>query len=337
MKVVHYLNQFFVGKGGEQAADLPPGRIAGAAGPGRMLGVEVSATLYCGDNYFNEHPREALDVLLGFLEAEQADVLICGPSFASGRYGIACGELARAASELGIPTVCAMEAESPGVAAAKGAAYILPTGARVSEMRDVLPKVARLAGRIARGEEIGPPEEEGYLPRGIRKNRLSEHQAADRAVQALLNKLAGQTTTEVPLGQEKVSPANPVEDLSEATIALVSEGGLVPSGNPDHLPSHAAAHWYAYSIEDLSSFLPGRFEVVHGGFNTTSTNRDPNRLLPLDALRTLETEGIVGRIHPKYYVTTGNSTTLANATRMGAEIARDLKKSGLLVALLVGT
>jgi glycine reductase len=302
-----------------------------------MLGFEVSATLYCGDNYFNEHPREALDELLNFLKEQQPDVLICGPSFASGRYGIACGELARAAAALGIPSVCAMEAESPGVAAAKGAAYILPTGAKVTEMRDVLPKVAGLAERIARGEEIGPPEEEGYLPRGIRKNRLSERCASERAVEALLDKLVGQTTTEVPLGQEKVPPANPVEDLSEATIALVSEGGLVPFGNPDHLPSHAATQWYAHSIEGLRSFPPGRYEVVHGGFNTTMTNKDPNRLLPLDALRALEKEGASGRIHPKYYVTTGNSTTLANATRMGGEIARDLKKSGVLAALLVGT
>ena len=76
---------------------------------------------------------------------------------------------------------------------------------------------------------------------------------------------------------------------------------------------------------------------MHGGFNTAITNQDPNRLLPLDALRALETEGIVGRLHPKYYVTTGNSTTLANAARMGAEIAWDLKKSGVLAALLVGT
>lgn len=337
MKVVHYLNQFFAGKGGEQAADLPPGRIAGAAGPGRMLGFDVAATLYCGDNYFNEHTREALTELVDFLKEQPPDVLICGPSFASGRYGIACAALARAAAEIGIPSVCAMEAESPGVAAAKGAAYILPTGAKVTEMREVLPKVARLAERIALGEEIGPPEEEGYLPRGIRKNRLHERWASERAVKALLEKLVGKTATEVPLGQEKVPPASPVEDLAEITIALVSEGGLVPSGNSDHLPSHAATKWYAYPLGGLSSFPPGRFEVVHGGFNTTMTNEDPNRLLPLDALRALEKDGVVGRLHPNYYVTTGNSTTLANATRMGEEIARDLKRCGVLAALLVGT
>jgi betaine reductase len=337
VNAVHYLNQFFAGKGGEQAAGLPPGRLAGAVGPGRMLGIEVSATLFCGDNYFNEHPREALEELLGYLRELRPDVLICGPSFASGRYGIACGKLARAAADLQIPSVCAMEPENPGVAAAKGSAYILPTGSRVTEMREVLPRIAALAERIARGEEIGPPGQEGYLPRGIRKNRLSERQASERAVDALLEKLAGRTITEVPLGQEKVPPAPPVQELSRTTIALVSEGGLVPSGNPDRLPSHAAEHWYAYSIEELSSFQPGRFQVVHGGFNTTMTNQDPNRLLPLDALRALETKGMVGRLHPKYYVTTGNSTSLANAARMGTEIAADLKKSGVLAALLVGT
>ena len=37
MIVVHYLNQFFAGLGGEEAAGLAPRRIGGAVGPGRGL------------------------------------------------------------------------------------------------------------------------------------------------------------------------------------------------------------------------------------------------------------------------------------------------------------
>ena len=33
-----------------------------------------------------------------------------------------------------------------------------------------LPKMAELALKLAKGEEIGTPEEEGYIERGIRKN-----------------------------------------------------------------------------------------------------------------------------------------------------------------------
>ena len=93
MKVVHYLNQFFAGLGGEEAAGTPPQRIDGAVGPGRGLGLEVRTTLACGDDYFGEREDEALTELLRFLDEERPDVLICGPSFGSGRIfnsGIRC-------------------------------------------------------------------------------------------------------------------------------------------------------------------------------------------------------------------------------------------------------
>ena len=56
-RVVHYLNQFFVGVGGEEAAGKPPSRIDGPVGPGRRLqallgdGFEIVATVWCGDDY----------------------------------------------------------------------------------------------------------------------------------------------------------------------------------------------------------------------------------------------------------------------------------------------
>ena len=37
MKVVHYLNQFFAGIGGEEQADSPPEVRPGALGPGRLV------------------------------------------------------------------------------------------------------------------------------------------------------------------------------------------------------------------------------------------------------------------------------------------------------------
>ena len=37
MRIVHYLNQFFGGRGGEEAAHLPPHIQDGAVGPGRLL------------------------------------------------------------------------------------------------------------------------------------------------------------------------------------------------------------------------------------------------------------------------------------------------------------
>ena len=103
MKAVHYLNQFFAGLGGEEQAGTPATRLEGTVGPGRGLaaqleGVEIVATLACGDDYFAEHEEEALAVLLGLLAELEPDVLVAGPAFGSGRYGYACARLAGTAA-----------------------------------------------------------------------------------------------------------------------------------------------------------------------------------------------------------------------------------------------
>src|SRR5262245_5228806 len=63
--VVHYLNQFFGGIGGEEAADLPIQVRDGPVGPGRLLqqnlgaAGRVVATIFGGDNYVAENRDEA--------------------------------------------------------------------------------------------------------------------------------------------------------------------------------------------------------------------------------------------------------------------------------------
>ena len=171
MTVVHYLNQFFAGHGGEEAADAEPFRIDGPVGPGNALvaaGITPDTTIGCGDDFFGQHEAEALRSLLGWIAELHPDVLICGPSFGSGRYGYACGVVAREAARRGIPVVAGMTPDSPGVLASEGAAYIVPTGSNVASMRTVLPTIASLASRLAAGAPVGGPDEEGYLPRGLR-------------------------------------------------------------------------------------------------------------------------------------------------------------------------
>jgi glycine reductase len=337
VKVVHYLNQFFAGLGGEEAASHEPVRIEGAVGPGRALGLEVSVTLACGDDHFGEHETEDLATLLRWLEAERPDVLVCGPAFGSGRYGYACGSLGREAGRRGIPVVTAMTPDSPGVLAAEGAAYIVPTGSSVSEMRLVLPIVAGLARRLAEGAEVGPPADEGYLPRGLRRNALSGRTGAARAIELVLLKLSGDVRTEiVPFG-DRVAPPPPVADLADALLALVTEAGCVPQGNPDRLPSRRAHAWLRYPLDGVSSLDAGSYESVHAGFDTTAANADPNRLVPLDAVRELEAEGRIGRLHETFYTTTGVDTPVAVAARFGQEIAQELREAGVQAVILTGT
>ena len=339
MRVVHYLNQFFAGLGGEEAAETPPARLAGAVGPGRGLAAalddaEIVATLACGDDHFGEHEEQALPQLLELLEAERADVVVCGPAFGSGRYGYACARLAAASP---IPALAAMHEENPGVAAAEGRALIVPTAVNVAGMRDALPRMARLAEALASGRELGPPAEEGYLPRGFRRNAVAEQPGAERAIDLLLAKLAGETGSEVAAGFDRVPPPEPVADLRQALVALVTEAGCVPQGNPDRLPTIRAQGWLRYPLDGEHGLEAGRYESVHGGFDVTLANEDPNRLVPLDAVRELEGEGRIGRVHDAFYTTTGNGTPVAAATRFGREIAAELTDAGVQAVLLSGT
>jgi glycine reductase complex component B subunit gamma len=339
MKAVHYVNQFFAGLGGEDKAETPPTRLEGAVGPGRGLvaeGIEIAATIACGDDYFAEHEEEALETLLGYLEEDRLDVLVAGPAFGSGRYGYACGTLVAAAAERGIPAVAAMHPENPGVDAA-GKAYVVPTAVNVAGMRDALPRLARLAGALAEGRELGSADEEGYLPRGFRRNYFADRTGAERAIDLLLGKLGGETRTEVGGGLDRVEPPRPVPDLSEALVALVTEAGCVPQGNPDRLPAVRAQGWFRYGLGGEETLAPARYESVHGGFDVTLANEDPNRLVPLDTARELEREGRIGRLHEAFYTTTGNGTPVVTATRFGREIAGELREAGVGAVLLSGT
>ena len=71
---------------------------------------EVVATCFCGDNYFAEHLEEATEELLRQMASFKPQLLIAGPAFESGRYGVACGAIGQAAQErLNIPAVAGME------------------------------------------------------------------------------------------------------------------------------------------------------------------------------------------------------------------------------------
>ena len=71
-KIVHYLNQFFGGIGGEDKADFRAGSTEKKViGPGTGTGTrdsgddyEIVATVICGDNYFGENLDEATDTIV---------------------------------------------------------------------------------------------------------------------------------------------------------------------------------------------------------------------------------------------------------------------------------
>jgi len=345
LRVVHYLNQFFARAGAEEAAEHPFTVREGPLGPGAGLQKElggagrVVATMFCGDD------RAAGDLAAfgagveGSLRELHPDVVVAGPAFNAGRYGLACGEVCARAAALGIPAVTAMHIENPGVEMYRRRAYVLPTSPTALGMNETLQRLARLAVRLGRGEAIGTPQAEGYYGRGVRKVELRDRPAAERALDMLAARLAGQPfTTELPLPPvERSAPAQPVGDLARARIAVVTTGGIVPAGNPDGLKQSNSTEWRAYSVEGMSALEPGRFESIHAGYDTSAANANPNYVVPLDALRELENAGMFASTHPRYYVTVGVGTAVAEARRIGKEIAADLRASGVDAVILTAT
>lgn len=345
LRVVHYLNQFFGRIGGEEAADAPFEVREGAIGPGAKLEQEmggagrVVATLVCGDD------RAATDLpafgeqVAAALRDLRPDVVVAGPAFNAGRYGLACGEVCVGAGSLGVPAVTAMHVENPGVEIYRRSAYVLPAAPTALGMNDALVRLARFAVRLGRREEIGAPAVERYYGRGVRKVAVLERTAAERALDMLAARLRGAAfTTELPLpAVEHIAPAPPVGEIGRARIAIVTTGGIVPKGNPDGLKQSNSTEWRAYPIEGLGSLDPGKFESIHGGYDTSSANANPNYVVPLDALRELERSGAFGATHPRYYVTAGVGTAVAEARRMGREIAADLRAQDVDAVILTAT
>lgn len=345
-RVVHYINQFFAGIGGEEKAGIEPwfedkpvgfGRQIEEASGGRL---EVVRTVICGDNYAAENLEEFEKTTLPWIKEVDADLLFAGPAFGAGRYGTACGTLCdRVSSLLGLIAISGMHETNPGVDVAKRTTYILKTGDSARKIGMVVSEMIHFGLRLLDGDEIGSPEEEGYHPRGVRINFRRKERGSKRAVSMLLKKVHGEPfETELPMPvYDLVPPAPPVVNLEEALIAIGTEGGIVPRGNPDRIEAHNASKWCAYSLEGLDNLLKGDFEVAHGGYDLVHANEDPDRVLPLDGMRRLEKAGRFRKLLDKYFVTVGNVTAVKSAERYGREIAAMLHDEGVDGVVMTST
>ena len=345
-RVVHYLNQFYAGIGGEEKANIPPMIKEGAVGPGKPLQqalgeeVEIVATVVCGDSYFAENIEAAAESVVEPVSPYKPDVFVAGPAFNAGRYGIACGAACSAISKkLGIPVVTAMYKENPALELYRKEVYIIPTANSVRGMKEAIPKMATFVQKLGLRQKIGLPEEEGYFPRGIRVNQFVGRTGAERAADMLLSKLRGEPfQTEYPMPTfERVPPSPTVKELHSATIALVTSGGIVPLGNPDRIEAASASKFAEYNIAGVYDLTPDAYQTCHGGYDPVYANNDPDRVLPLDAMRALEKDGTIGKLYDRYYVTVGNATSVDNAQRFGKVIAEKLKAADVEGVILTST
>lgn len=345
-RVVHYLNQFFGQIGGEEKANISPRVLDQPVGPGNAFNnalgesAEIISTIICGDSYFNEHKDEVQAEIKEVLQDINPDLVIAGPAFNAGRYGMACGGVAEVASSLDIPVVSGIYPENPGYDMYKQFAYFVETSDSAAGMRTALPDMVNLVKRYIETEgDLGLPEKEGYLPRGIRKNTYVKDRGSKRAVDMLVAKLNGKDfKTEYPMPDfDRVDPVAPLKDIENITIALVTSGGIVPKGNPDHIESSSASKFGKYSIEDIYEMNKKTHETAHGGYDPVYANEDPNCVLPVDVLRDMEDEGKIGKLHKYYYSTVGNGTSVANAKAYAQEIAKDLLEDGVQAVILTST
>lgn len=347
LKVVHYINQFFAQIGGEEKADYPAEiRVGEVVGPGLALKAnfkdeaEIVATIVCGDSYFNENLDKAKADILEMVKSQSPDLFIAGPAFNAGRYGVACGTIADAVQEeLGIPAVTGMYVENPGADMFKDKVYMVSTKNSAAGMRDAVAKLAPLALKLGRGEAIGASVEEGYIPNGIRVNFFEKERGSKRAVKMLLNKLAGKPyTTEYPMPDfDRVDPMPAIKDLAHAKIALVTSGGIVPKGNPDHIESSSASHYGEYDITGVMDLTSDTYETAHGGYDPVYANEDADRVLPVDVLRDMEKEGKIGELHHLFYTTTGNGTAVASAKAFADDFSKKLVRDHVDAVILTST
>ncbi len=345
-KVIHYINQFFANIGGEEMAHVTPEIREGAVGPG--LGInkafkgeaEIVCTVICGDSYFNENTEAATKEILELIKPYEADAFIAGPAFNAGRYGTACGTIAKAVQEtMHIPAVTGMYIENPGVDMFKKELYIVETSNAAVGMRKALPKMSALTLKLMSNEADLDPTIDGYIPRGIRKNYFAELTGAERAVDMLVKKLNDESyTTEYPMPVfDRIEPGKAIKDLSKAKIALVTSGGIVPKDNPDRIESSSASKYGTYNIESVLNLTGDNYETAHGGYDPVYANDEPDRVVPLDVLRDLEKEGVIGSIHPYFYSTVGNGTAVKSSKEFSLEIAEKLRQDGVDAVILTST
>ncbi len=351
LKAIQYINQFFGQVGGEDMADYEPEIREGAVGCAQIFNslakdVQVTHTIICGDNFMASRTEEAVARIMKFLEGKEFGIFIAGPAFNAGRYGNACGQIAlEVKKRYDVPVITSMNEENPGVELFHKEMYIFRGGSRATSMKKDMEAMVAFAEKIAKGEKLQPASVEGYFPRGVRHQvfmsdlGMQPVMAADRAFDMLLKKLKGEPyQTELPMPKlDRVPIAPAVKDLRKVRLALVSSGGIVPSDNPDRIQSCSATKWGKYDISKLDKLTAPEYKTIHAGYDPEQADKNPNVVLPLDAIRTYQKEGRLGEVDEFFYTTVGTGTTQGEASRMGKEIAAVLHKRNVEAVVLTAT
>lgn len=184
------------------------------------------------------------------------------------------------------------------------------------------------------------PKQHRKTPNISMKNDIDYNiPAPTRAIDMLLAKLRGDPfKTEVEFVCPQTIPIPKLsKSLSQAKIAFVTDGGLVPQDNPDSLPPVNSDKFCIYPFYKADSLSPADYTVSHQGYNNQFVLEDPNRLIPLDAARQAVEDGRIAEIFDFYYVTTGVMTSVENSQSYGKRIAASIDANQVDGVILTST
>ncbi len=135
---------------------------------------------------------------------------------------------------------------------------------------------------------------------------------------------------------EKV-PWTPLQKpLSECKFSLVTTGGIhLKTDEPFNMENPAGDSSFREIPADVNS---DDLQITHKYYNHSDADKDPNLVLPLEILRQLQTEGVVGSISETFFSFMGHieEPELSILLKQTAvEAAQELKRQQVDVVLLV--
>ena len=107
-----------------------------------------------------------------------------------------------------------------------------------------------------------------------------EKSGAVRAVDMMLKKVRKEPfETELPMPKfDRIVPSPAIRNLSKARIAVMTSGGIVPKGNPDHMEALACTKYRAYTLEEYGDAGTLPADVDRKSTRLNSSHEIPSRM-----------------------------------------------------------
>ncbi len=111
------------------------------------------------------------------------------------------------------------------------------------------------------------------------------------------------------------------QPLSESRVALISSGGV---HHKDQLPFHFRDDTSFYKIPKNVDVRDLR--ISHFGYRTEDARKDPNCVFPIERLRELEAEGVIGELADPAYTFMGGIYSVRKVSQeLAPRILKELK------------